>query len=236
MERLGAPTNLWATALSGSQIELRWKDNSNDEDGFSIERSDGADFTEIATLSADDTIYVDDNLPPLTSYTYRIRNFKGEAYYLYSNVAWAMTLASDGSPAYAYNPQPPDSAEDIPLNSILSWTAGAGSESHDIYFSISVPPTYQGNQTETNFNPGDLEENTTYYWRIDEVNQAGTTEGVLWMFTALREPLPSQLVAHWSLNEATGLELEDATVNGNNGTLINMDEQSGVEGIEGRAL
>ena len=184
----------------------------------------------------DDTIYVDENLDPLTSYTYRIRYFRGEEYSLYSNVAWVMTLASDGAPAYAHSPQPPDSSESVALNSILYWMAGAGSESHDVYFGMSIPPAFQGNQTETNFNPGELEENTTYYWRIDEVNQAGTTEGVLWMFTTLRDPLPPQLVAHWTLNEGTGSTIEDATVNGNNGTLINMNEQSWVEGIEGSAL
>ncbi|MDQ7054057.1 MAG: fibronectin type III domain-containing protein [candidate division KSB1 bacterium] len=35
-----APSNLTATAVSTSQIDLSWTDNSNNEDGFKIERKD----------------------------------------------------------------------------------------------------------------------------------------------------------------------------------------------------
>ena len=46
-----APSNLTATAASRSQINLSWKDNSNNEQGFKIERStDNVNFTQIATV------------------------------------------------------------------------------------------------------------------------------------------------------------------------------------------
>ena len=45
-----APTNLSASAVSTSQINLSWTDNASNETGFRIERSpDGTSFTEIAT-------------------------------------------------------------------------------------------------------------------------------------------------------------------------------------------
>ena len=36
-----APSNLTATAVSSTQINLAWQDNSNNEDGFKIERCQG---------------------------------------------------------------------------------------------------------------------------------------------------------------------------------------------------
>ena len=42
----------------------------------------------------------------------------------------------------------------------------------------------QGNQTGTSFDPGTLAyHDTTYFWRIDEVNGDGTTAGTEWSFT-----------------------------------------------------
>jgi hypothetical protein len=41
-----------------------------------------------------------------------------------------------------------------------------------------------GNQSGTTYNPGTLTGDTTYYWRIDEVNGYGTTTGAVWSFTA----------------------------------------------------
>ncbi|HUW83625.1 MAG TPA: hypothetical protein VMZ31_12605 [Phycisphaerae bacterium] len=67
----------------------------------------------------------------------------------------------------------------------LSWTAGAGATSHDVYFGRNPNPgasQFQGNQTGTTFDRGHLSRYTNYYWRIDEVNADGTTTGVVWHF------------------------------------------------------
>ena len=56
----GAPTNLAATAVSSSQINLTWTDSDNTEQGFKIERCTGAgcsDFAQIATVGANVTSY-----------------------------------------------------------------------------------------------------------------------------------------------------------------------------------
>src|SRR5207249_4021036 len=54
----GAPANLTATAVSSTQVNLAWTDNSTNEDGFKIERStDGVTFTQIATVGVNVTIY-----------------------------------------------------------------------------------------------------------------------------------------------------------------------------------
>jgi len=86
-------------------------------------------------------------------------------------------------PAPASEPFPADTEVEVSAEVNLSWAAGSGAESHDVYFGSSSPPTLQGNQDGTGFDPGPLEPDTTYYWRIDEVNVAGTTDGIEWTFT-----------------------------------------------------
>jgi hypothetical protein len=46
-----APTNLVATAVSSSQINLTWTDNSNNETGFKIERCIGSGCTSFDSFS-----------------------------------------------------------------------------------------------------------------------------------------------------------------------------------------
>jgi len=86
-------------------------------------------------------------------------------------------------PTQAWNPDPPNGATGIRTTPVLSWEAGAGAISHDIYFGTAYPPPFHANRTETTFDPGGLSYETTYFWRIDEVNADGTTPGPVWTFT-----------------------------------------------------
>jgi len=86
-------------------------------------------------------------------------------------------------PGQATTPNPPDGSVGIRLDPVLSWERGFGASSHDVYFGTSDPPTFRASTTARTFAPGYLSTNTTYYWRIDEVNPLGTTAGPLWTFT-----------------------------------------------------
>jgi len=94
-----------------------------------------------------------------------------------SQTTWFQT------PEQATSPNPPDGSVGIRLDPVLSWEAGAGATSHNVYFGTSDPPTFQASTTATTFAPGYLSKNTTYYWRIDEVNSFGKTAGPVWIFT-----------------------------------------------------
>jgi predicted secreted protein len=97
-----APSNLTATAVSSSQINLAWADNATDETGFKIERCTGAgcsDFSQIATVGANVTGYSNTGLAASTSYSYRVRAYNGGGDSDYSNTASATTLASTSPPA-----------------------------------------------------------------------------------------------------------------------------------------
>jgi len=87
------PTNLSASALSTTEIKLTWSDNSDNEDGFKLERKEeGGTYAEIKTLSANTTSYTDTGLKPNTKYYYRIRAYNSVGYSDYSNEANATTM------------------------------------------------------------------------------------------------------------------------------------------------
>lgn len=70
-----APTNILATAVSYSKIQLSWTDNSNNESGFEIYRADSqsGEYTIVATTGANKVSYLDSNLTAQTTYYYRIQ-------------------------------------------------------------------------------------------------------------------------------------------------------------------
>ena len=71
-----APTNLTAHAVSSTEIDLAWQDNSTNEAGFRIERSlDGASFSEIGQTASNVTTFNNTGLTPQTTYFYRVFAF-----------------------------------------------------------------------------------------------------------------------------------------------------------------
>lgn len=87
-----APSNLVATAVSTTQINLTWVDNSSDEDNFVLERRIGSGaFSVIATLPANTTAYSNTGLTKNTTYSYRVKATNANGSSAYSNVATAKT-------------------------------------------------------------------------------------------------------------------------------------------------
>jgi hypothetical protein len=101
-------------------------------------------------------------------------------------------------PFKAGAPAPGRNAADVRHTPSLMWSAGDYAAEHDVYFGDSqeavanaTPAStgiYQGRQRweSTTFDPDTLEWNKTYYWRIDEVNEAHADspwKGPVWSFT-----------------------------------------------------
>ncbi|MCF8392230.1 MAG: sulfatase-like hydrolase/transferase [Bacteroidales bacterium] len=94
------------------------------------------------------------------------------------------TLSTEDPPLRAHTPLPLNGAVDAEITQILKWTSEYKATSHDVYFGTSNPPPFIGNQDTLDFDPGTLQSNTRYYWRIDERNSSGATAGNLWSFVA----------------------------------------------------
>jgi hypothetical protein len=113
---------------------------------------------------------------------------------------WSFTTGAEPvSPDPASNPGPADGATGVSTGAGLSWTTGSDATSHNVYFGTNPAPgagESEGNQAGTTFDPGVLAYATTYYWRTDEVNDAGTTTGPVWSFTTGAAPaLPAFQIA-----------------------------------------
>jgi hypothetical protein len=91
-----APSNLQATAVSSTEIDLSWRDNSNNETGFIIEALINGTFQQIGTVSANATQARIVNLTPQTSYTFRVRAANGNLGSGPSNQVTAATPAGGG--------------------------------------------------------------------------------------------------------------------------------------------
>jgi len=100
-------------------------------------------------------------------------------------------------PIKASNPKPSNGAVDVKQTAILSWSPGEAAASHEVYFSTDAEavknantgsPEYKGSRTlgSESYDPGKLEWDSTYYWRVDEVNNVNTDSpwtGNVWSFT-----------------------------------------------------
>jgi hypothetical protein len=82
-EIVNTPTNLQVSTQVdvSDKLFLTWQDNSNDEDGFLIERYDifSRAFLQVADLPANTVSYTDVDLLPNIRYTYRVRAYKENA-------------------------------------------------------------------------------------------------------------------------------------------------------------
>jgi hypothetical protein len=96
-------------------------------------------------------------------------------------------------PRKAHSPQPANGAVGTEWSLDLAWVAGNGATRHQVYFGddaqavanadTSTASIYQGTQSGTTLAVSDLEWGRSYYWRVDEVNDAGTLPGIVWSFT-----------------------------------------------------
>lgn len=88
-----AAANLAATAVSTSQINLTWQDNSSNESGFRIERSTTAAgvWVQVGTVSANATSFDSTGLTPGTAYSFRVVAFNSAGAANPSNAAQATT-------------------------------------------------------------------------------------------------------------------------------------------------
>ena len=88
-------------------------------------------------------------------------------------------------------PNPKNGATDVLRDTILTWVPGTSAVTHDVFLGMSFEdvnnatvPTAAGLDVNS-FDPGRLDFNQTYYWRVDEMSSTGERfKGAVWNFTA----------------------------------------------------
>ena len=121
-------------------------------------------------------------------YYWRVDEFDAKA--THKGGVWTFT-----TPGAVGAPQPANDASDVGLNATLSWTPADNAASHELYLGTDKAavrnadigaPEDKGSIAlgAESYDPGLLEADTTYYWRVDEVDAQGNpTKGPIWIFT-----------------------------------------------------
>jgi RHS repeat-associated protein len=94
---------------------------------------------------------------------------------------------SDAAPDAPSGPSPADTASNVPMSAVLTWTSSQYATAYDIYLwksSQSKPttPTASGLTSPFYDPPGDLEAGTNYLWQVTARNAMGATDGPVWTF------------------------------------------------------
>lgn len=170
-----AASDLTATPVSQTGINLTWSDNSSDETGFIIlSEINGAGFNIIDTVGANVTTYNNSGLIANTYYNYRVIAFNQAGNSINSNVASALTF--DELPLAATNlVATAESAIDVRLN----WSDVATNETAYIiqrsttsgtgYVTIATIPA----NTTTYGDYDNVVPNTTYFYQVLASNTGG---------------------------------------------------------------
>ena len=173
---LPAPDNLTATAVTASQINLAWRDNSANETGFKIERKTGAAGTwaQIATTAANVVTYSNTGLSQTTEYYYRVRAYNSTHNSTYSNEANATTFALPATPTGLTA----TAASASQIN--LAWADNAADETgYKIERKTGATGTWAQIATAganaTSYNNTGLAALTAYYYRVRAYNANGNS-------------------------------------------------------------
>ncbi len=136
------------------------------------------------------TTYTPGTLKLAQTYYWRVDEF--DVTETYKGDVWSFT--TEGAVA---SPDPSNGAVDVKHTPILTWSPGVYAASHQVFFGAdedavknadTSSPEYKGTGDlgAESYEPGKLEWNSTYYWRIDEANNANPDSpwtGILWSFT-----------------------------------------------------
>ncbi|MCP4258586.1 MAG: LamG domain-containing protein, partial [Planctomycetes bacterium] len=109
------------------------------------------------------------------------------------------------------SPDPVNGAEDVTQMPTLTWVPGVFADTHEVYFGAdeaSLELKGSGNLGAESFEPGQLEWNTTYYWRIDEANNANANSpwtGPRWSCTTANFLIMDDMESYNDLDPADPL-------------------------------
>jgi hypothetical protein len=146
----------------------------------------GDNFDEVSNAaggsSQGGTAYTPGPLEMAKTYYWRVDEF--DVTDTHKGDIWSFTTVGAVS-----SPAPANGAVDVSQTPVLAWTPGVFADTHEVYFgadAASLELKGSGNLGSESFEPGQLEWNTTYYWRVDEANNTNTDSpwtGPLWSFT-----------------------------------------------------
>jgi gliding motility-associated-like protein len=171
------PTTLTITNTTFNTASLKWTDNSTNESGFQIERSeDNIAFSAVGTAAANATSYVDANLYGGTLYYYRVRAISTAGSSIASNVASTTTL---WDPTLPFSPRGLKatgiSASDIELVWEDKSTNETGFKIERSIDGVAFAPIATVGADVTTYTNTGLVKASKYFYRVIAYNGSGTS-------------------------------------------------------------
>jgi len=164
-----APTNLEATVMSFSRIDLEW-DSVSDATSYLVYRatSSSGTFKIIATTTT--TKYKNTSLPEDTTYYYKVKAKNKSGTSAYSSIAYETTEESDTLSAPTGLRAEAESSSRIDLK----WDSVSDATSYLVYRATSSSGTFEKIATTktTSYRNFDLADDTTYYYKVKAVNSS----------------------------------------------------------------
>jgi len=161
---------LASSRLDAASLQLSWVDNSDNEDGFHIERKVGTNgiFSFVAAVGPNTTSYTDDNLASNTTYCYRLNAFNDVGISAYTNEACGTTSGGASAPPTPPVPSSNTVVTNITDGAVLSgssviWTATPSGSPVRVEFFIDGTLSWTENASPYQFNgdpSGTLNTNT----------------------------------------------------------------------------
>ncbi len=217
-----SPTELTATVISTTQVNLSWTDKSTNETGFKVQRKTGSGaYADIATVNKDITTYSDNGLTPATTYTYRVYAYNSTGASLsYTN---EVTVTTFGSAVLTTTAITNISNTSAKSGGTITSDGGSPITARGIVWSTTSNPTValttktiDGTGTGSFIsNLTGVTANTTYYVRAYATNSAGTSYGNEVSFKTLNVDITTGLVAFYPFNG----NANDESGNNNNGVV-----------------
>ena len=177
-----APSSLAAASVAYNGVAVKWVDNSDNENGFRLERSgNGVDYTEIATLGAGIVSFADNGVVASSNFYYRVRAYNSVGNSAYSNVLSVTTPAVPSLPPAA--PSSVAALNDGDGSATVTWTDAATNESNfevrrekwdakrSVWTGLTTVGTLPANVTSM----VDLSGNGTYRYSVRAVNNGGAS-------------------------------------------------------------
>jgi hypothetical protein len=139
-----------------------------------------------------------DGLVPGTTYYWRVDEVNdADPNSPWKGPVWSFWVPSNK----AYNLYPEDGTMFVDTNVTLTWTAGFGSVLHTVYFGDDFETvsnaTGGSSQNNLEYDPGPLEMNKTYYWRVDEFDGQQIYKGDVLSFTTTTPDLGHIVMERW---------------------------------------
>jgi titin len=189
---VAAPSGLSATAVSGSQINLSWTDNSTNETSFVVERDVSASFAAPTTftVAANATTFSNPGLPAGSTYYYRVKAVNATDTSAYSNSANATTQ----NPVAAPSGLSATAASSTRID--LAWTDNSANETsflveRDTSAAFASPTATTVAANATSFSDTGLTPGTTYYYRVKGRNTTDTSPPSNTASAATSNPIPA---------------------------------------------